>query len=90
MELKSDIRDTDSSSDLKGDVKIGDFGLASMRGAIKEGDDGTDDDNSVSAVSVSKNGDLTNGMSWSLHWQCVAHIGYRQASEPLCTSRLRS
>lgn len=65
----------DLLTDLKGDVKIGDFGLASMRGSIKEGDDGTDDGASMSAVSVSKNGDLTNGAFGLLsHWQCLANM----------------
>ena len=43
-------------SDRKGEVKIGDFGLASMKGLIADPNDMSDD-----AVSVSSKGTITDG-----------------------------
>jgi hypothetical protein len=52
--LTSRLRRT--HTDVKGDVKVGDFGLASSRTALADNSDGTDD-----PVPLPKNSDLTSG-----------------------------
>ncbi|KAF8318404.1 kinase-like protein [Clavulina sp. PMI_390] len=65
--IHRDIKPGNIFIDLLGNVKVGDFGLASTRHAITDGNDGTEDNHSISHSSISRDEEFTSGVGTGLY-----------------------